>query len=106
MRMSTLTVITLGLSTMVAGGAEARRRPKPAAAATESAEARAARLASPDATGELRVQGPSRVELANGAVEGTGQASEHNAVSGEEAPVRAVGPLSGALEEMVAKQMR
>jgi hypothetical protein len=105
MRMHIRLVMTLGIPLLVTGAAEARPKKK-TAAPSESAEARAARLASPDDTGTLRMAGPARLELAGASVQVSGDAAEHKATANEELPVRAPGPLSGALEELVARQMR
>src|SRR5688572_2060519 len=107
MRMHIRIMVTLGipLFLVAAGAAEARPRKKEATP-SESAGARAARSASPDDTGTLRTAGPARLDLASASVQVSGDAAEHKATQTDALPARAPGPLSGALEELVARQMR
>jgi len=113
MRVTTLSVMTLAVTSLgqallpCAADARPANRAKPAVAEpTESAAARALRLALADDTGARRDADLHAPALQN-AVVATGANSPERGPTSAAAPepVRPAGPLSGALEELVARQM-
>ena len=108
-RATRATLATLALLAVPAAPVAAlARKPAPAkqdvAAPGDSAAARAARLAAADDTGSVRggqLRGPA---LQNGAIATEANAVEHAPIA-ETVVQRSTGPLSGALEALVAHQM-
>ena len=109
MRMNLVIVSTsaLAVTTLLgAGAAEAKRsKPMEAAVSTESAAARAMRVAMADDTGARRDSDLHAPSLET-AVIVTEPATSERGPTETQARVVPAGPLSGAMEELVAKQMQ
>ena len=100
--MRLLTVSALSLLSSVAVAGHAKKVPvTEAAAPTESAAARAARITSADDTGARR-DAVLRTEIQSGAVVTDSSAAEHAPVAGAVA-ARPSGPLTDVLEALVAR---
>lgn len=107
MRLMILSVFTLGTSLLPAmASARPATRAKAAAEPTESAAARATRLALADDTGARRDAALHAPALETAVVAtGTNAPERGPSSAAPPEPVRPAGPLSGALEELVGRQM-